>query len=645
MLTTVLSPVTAAWAQDLNEPLLLEEIRIEAPEAQAVLGNDRITEEEIEARNPASTKDVFIGESAVTTSGGAAISQKVYVNGIDESLLSVTIDGARQNKAAFHHAGHVLLDPELLKQVEVSKGLAPADAGAGALAGSIAYETKDASDLLEDGDNFGGILRLSTDDNANSRDRSLTIFGREGGFEYLLSHTRRSSDDYEDGDGTTQRGTRASLSDYIGKLAYESTEGHRFEFTASRTEDDGPRLAQPGPGGVFFIRPDLGGVSGTSNVLLNALSRRSSYTLQYNNTQASGMWNPEFQLSYNEQETDVSASVGENTSVSGHFKNRFDIRGGNLTAGLDFFRETAEGSQGGPFGGSGEEKLRNIGIFAQARQDLNETFSVSYGARVDNQEFTGADGSEFSDTGLSLNGTVDVRLSEYWSLNAGLASTWGGYELGEAGLVNFFMPWNYDGFKTSRSKSARLGVRFDNGAWKASAALFRTDVDDLAAVLPDSGNRGALSDLSTKGIDTSLEYNWASGFARLNWTYADVELNGTIIPGEYYFGRPVGHVIGLETGFELNSEWRVGGSAQIALENDDVQDEHPAHQGLPSHTLVNVYTSYTPANFENLELRLDVRNLFDETYHSRNADGLSRGSIIAINEPGRTIGLTARLRF
>lgn len=104
---------------------------------QAVLGNSEITEEDIENRNPSSTKYVFAGESFITASGGAAIGQKVFVNGIEESLLSVTIDGARQNKSALHHTGNVLLDPELLKRVEVSEGLAPADAGPGDLAGSI----------------------------------------------------------------------------------------------------------------------------------------------------------------------------------------------------------------------------------------------------------------------------------------------------------------------------------------------------------------------------------------------------------------------------------------------------------------------------------------------------------------------------
>lgn len=120
---TALCAATPAWAQDTDNEGFLGVIRIGSPEAQALLGNDTVTEEEIEGRNPSTIADVFDGESSVTVSGGASLAQKVFVNGIEESLLSVTIDGARQNKSAFHHAGNVLLDPELLKQVEISRGL------------------------------------------------------------------------------------------------------------------------------------------------------------------------------------------------------------------------------------------------------------------------------------------------------------------------------------------------------------------------------------------------------------------------------------------------------------------------------------------------------------------------------------------
>lgn len=635
-------PVAGALAQDNGEPVFLGTIRIETPDAQALLGNDEITEEEIEQRNPQTIRDVFSGESSITTSGGAAIGTKVFVNGIEESLLSVTIDGARQNKSAFHHTGNVLLDPALLKSVEVSEGLAPADAGPGALAGSLAYETKDARDLLDEGDDFGGILSFSAGTNDDALRSTLSLFGRTGGFEFVLSATRSASDDYQDGAGVTVPGTEADLTNYIAKVAYTSQSGHRLEFAASQTEDTGTRAGQPGPGGIIFLRPDFLGVVGVNSQFEEGLSRRKSFTATYTRENAEDWYDPTFQLSYNEQVIDVSGVYGKNESFSGTFKNRFQLGNGTLTAGLDFFDEKASGfGRGpGPFGSSGSEDMQNIGIFAQFRQDLDERVSVSYGARYDWQDFDAADGSSFSDDGFSANGSIDVILNDYFTVNAGYASSWGGYELGEAALVNFGAPWTYAGFTTSRANAGRIGLRFEHGPWQASGALFHTEVDDINAVLPAGGDRGARSDLVSRGFDGAVAYQGANGFAKLNYTYADVELdNATIGSTAYYLGRPVGHIVALETGWRINDQWGIGGTAEIAFDNDDAAIK------LPGYEVFNAYATYRPKQLENLELRLDVRNLFDEDYSSRSSDGIDSTRVIPLKEPGRTFSLTASLKF
>ena len=640
LLATTCVAATTAHAQD--DGVFLGTLRIEAAQAQAVLGNDQITEDEIERRNPKTTKDVFVGESSISASGGAAIAQKVFVNGIEESLLSVTIDGARQNKSAFHHTGNILLDPALLKSVEVSKGIAPADAGPGAVGGGLAYTTKDARDLLDGDEAFGGRVGLTFGDNGLGTRGTLTVFGQQAGFEWLLSATRHEGDDYEDGDGDTVQGTAADVTDYIGKFAYTGPGGGRLSFAASETTDTGARAAQAGPGGILFTRPDFAGVVGRDSVLTDALSRRTSYTLSYVDEQPDTWFAPSLQLSYNEQEIDASGVEGTNTSLSGFAKNEFALANGTLTAGLDFFKETAEGQGNGPgpFASSGEEELTNVGVFAQARQDIGDHVSLSYGARYDWQTFTDATGEEHDDSGFSANGAIDYMLTDTLTLNAGIASTWGGYELGEAALINFGGAWNYDGIKPSTARSARLGLRWEDGPWSASGALFRTEVEDIAAVLPSGGARGALTDLSSQGFELSVAYTGTRGFAAMNFTKADVELDDeTIGSTAYYLGRPVGSVLALEAGYDINDVWSVGGNAEIAFENDD------AAVTLPGYEVVNAFATYTPRQMDGLEVRLDVRNLFDATYESRSSDGIDSSRVIALTEPGRTISLTASFEF
>ncbi|MEM7519989.1 MAG: TonB-dependent receptor [Pseudomonadota bacterium] len=644
LITTALCAPFAALAQDTSS-IVLNEIRIDGADAQTLLGNDVITEEELAERNPATMADVFVGESSVTTSGGAAIAQRTFVNGIEESLLSVTIDGARQNKSAFHHTGNILLDPALLKSVEVSEGIAPADDGPNALAGGIAYTTKDARDLLEPGDPFGGTFTLRGGTNGQDFRSTLALYGQANGFEWLLSGARSFGDDYEDGNGAVVPGTEPELTDVVAKIAYTTPTGKRFSFSGSQTEDTGLRVGNPGPGGLTFLRPGFentfarGTTTPGSFVLAEGLSRRTSYTFTYTDEAPSGIFAPSVQLSYNEQEIDVIGARGTNTSFSGFIKNEFNISNGTLTAGIDFFDDSAEGEGlgPGPFASSGREDHSNIGIFAQARQDLGDRVSVSYGARYDWQDFDAADGSTFSDSGFSVNGMIDITLTDRLSLNAGIASTYGGFELGEAALINFGSPWTYNDFRASRAESARIGLRYDDGVFSASGALFRTDIEDL---VERTGARDAAYNVVTQGVELSFGYQSDRGFARANFTYADVEENDAPIgTTAFYRGRPTGSILALEAGYDLTDEWRIGGNAEVAFENDD------AAVTLESYEVVNLYTSYRPRQQDNLEIRLDVQNVFDETYVARNSDAADGALAVPLNNPGRTIALTARLTF
>ena len=577
---------------------------------------------------------MFRGESSITSSGGAPIAQKVFVNGIEESLLSVTIDGARQNKSAFHHTGNVLIDPALLKKVEVSEGIAPADAGPQSLGGGIAYTTKDARDLLDAGETFGGFTRLSFGDNGSTGRASTFIYGMNGNFEWLLGGSITRGSEYKNGDGDTVTGTEADLSDFNLKLAHTSDSGKRISLSASKTEDSGQRSAQSHPVFGFLIRPDFEELTTTPTVLIDALSKRESLSFSYVDENPDGDFAPEVQLNYNKQTMDAGGLTGINTSVSGTVKNDFQLGNGTLTAGLDFFDESAESVELG-----GREDVLNFGAFVQMRQDLSDRVSVSYGARADWSRFEGVNGEEFEDAGLSANAAIDVILNDNWSLNAGLASSWGGYELGEAVLARSV--WDYTGFTSSRANAARVGLRYDNGPIEASGALFYTEINDLNWVLPlDGTSRGMQDDVISKGFDGSFRYTGEHGFAALNYTYADVDLNGaTIGTTNYYLGKPVGHIIGIEAAFDVNDAWQLGALAEIALDNDDTTVP------LDGYEVIDLYAVYKPKEVENFQVRFDVRNLFDETYVSRSADGVGNPNVVPLTEPGRTLAVTATYRF
>ncbi|MGR3322640.1 MAG: TonB-dependent receptor domain-containing protein [Pseudooceanicola sp.] len=647
---TILLATVPLWASaaQAQQALELDAIRVESEAAQDALGNTEITAEEIEERNAASSDELFAGESEIMATGGAVVAQKVLVHGIEESNLAVTIDGARQNKGAFHHTGNVPIDPFLLKSVRVSSGLAPADAGPGALAGVIAYETKDARDLLMPGAAFGGFASLSYNTNGNGFRRNGALYGAQGGFEYLLGYSRHTGDDYQDGSGTTIRGTEPELTDYFGKLAFTTETGKRFEFSAEQISDRGLRPFQGG-----FARPDFNDVPGRGTTYEIAETERRSFSFTYTDENPQGIWAPTIQLAYNEQFVDAGNVEGTNTSLSGKVENEFRIGNGVLSAGVDFFNDTAQpngpvGTGANTYASLGRERIESIGVYAQMRQDVGERLSLSYGVRADAQRFASPYDDTWTDAGISVNAAADIILTDTLTFNVGAASVWGGYELNEASLINFDTGRGnsfatYGTPLTSRSLNARAGLRYEQGPWQAGVALFHTEIRD--ADDPFTGT-GAAADIKSQGIDATIRYTAARGYFEANWTYADVTTNGaTASSTAYYVGRPVGHVIGLSGAFDVTREWRVGGTAEIALENDDQAALGGPYGPLPGYEVVNLWTTYTPRNHDNLQIRLDVKNVFDETYSGRGNDGVGFAPVIPITEPGRSFALTASMRF
>ncbi len=164
--------------------------------AETVIGPDQL-----EQLNPISIADVFRQQAGVQVGSSLPMSQKVYVNGIEETNLAISIDGARQNNKVFHHNATTLIDPSILSAVDVDSGIAPADAGPGALAGSIRYETKKVSDLLEDGRSFGGLVISTYDFNSQTTISGISGYGRKDELDFLGYATLGRGNEFDDGKG------------------------------------------------------------------------------------------------------------------------------------------------------------------------------------------------------------------------------------------------------------------------------------------------------------------------------------------------------------------------------------------------------------------------------------------------------------
>ncbi|MEM8977386.1 MAG: TonB-dependent receptor, partial [Pseudomonadota bacterium] len=460
------------------------------------LNSTTITQRELDITNPGDLADVFQAVPGITVGSSIPVSQKIYVNGVEETNLQVTIDGSRQNNKIFHHNATTYIDPELLKAVRVYAGVAPADAGPGALGGSIEFETKDVADLLQFGRTAGGSWKGQYESNGNIFVTSGTAYARSNGFEVLGFVKYADGDLRQDGSDEDITGSTTSLLSGLGKLAYQASSGDRFELSYERVQDDAQRP----------FRADIGAIIGRPADDRIYDLRRQNFVASYTDETPTAWWDPKVVFAYSVTDLEVfEQNFGETSSFNGKAQNRFRFGAHSITIGTDFFRDKTVGDF--PlFNEFSEERITNIGSFAQLRLEPNEKLRLSVGGRYDRQWFEGLDGTEISTSGASGNASGEADLTSWLTVNAGVSQKWAGIKLAEPFIFN--TAWSYaDGIEDATARNAVAGLKLHGNGFSLLGRIFRTNLDDFRA--PDfRAGPSRTYDAVMRGFDITGEYKW-----------------------------------------------------------------------------------------------------------------------------------------
>lgn len=606
--------------------------------AQNTVGYGR---DEVEALQPQDMKDLFRKESSVSVGGSIPVNQKVYVRGVEETALSVRVDGARQNNKVFHHNATNLIDPSLLKAVRVSAGVAAADDGPGALGGSLVYETVDVADLLAPDRALGGFVNGRYASNGDQVTSSASLYGRGNGLEFLgyLNHTE--GNDYDDGEGNTVGFSAPGLISGMGKVAYENEQVGRFELSHEQVNDDAARPYRANLGGLTEGRP-------VPESRIYDLTRQNTI-FNYSRETGAGLWNPSLTIANNETTLDTrevplnnpSSTIvytGITESISATAKNSLHADFATIAIGVDYYEDTATFQ----FAGDPdlEEQAENLGTFVQLRQPLGEAVKLSYGLRYDRQDFTGTDGSTHSDSGASGNLFGEFRLNDHFTLTAGYAEVWGGVALAENFILNG--AWDYSNLQAVEAANHTLGIRGQFNGFVAEANTFRTQIEN-GRVPSWGGGADLVADFDVDGYDMSIGYVASRGEITLKYANIKTERDGepaTSYDGNY-FTAPLGEQITLNGLLDFPAmRVTLGLNARMALDNDAVESSGAIQEG---YNLVDVYADYAP--LEQLTLRFAVDNLTDEDYTDRASYGQEFTTVRPLLEPGRSFIASARYTF
>lgn len=670
---SLLALATGLAAQETGstDALVLDPITLvsNGQENVEATGGVVVSQEDIEVLNPADVSELFARDSAISVSGGAGPSKRIHVFGMEQSNLAVTVDGVPQGVTSWHHTGSNVIDPAFLKSVEIEAGAAAADAGFGAAAGAVRYETLGAKDLLTEGRNQGGRVGLSYGSNGRGFAGSLAGYGVYEGFDWFAMIHSANGDNYENGDGDEMPGTAPATKGALTKLGYEF-EGHRVELAYEYSEDEDDR--------VIKMNMDLD----HSDEVFPLSVKRNTLSLKYTEVSPTDLWDPEAMIYISRNEywrpnyliarpTDERPRPFngdmdlETQSIGGKFQNTYRLGSGTVTAGVDWqyddYRvDNYDGGNLDNIPGYQNYTRRvwtaetmQLGAYAQGRFEFDNGIDVSTGLRLDHQRFTDWDNARFSDAGASANATVAYEFAPGYEVFAGGSHTWLGYQVGEFGMLHARDAFFYTDpdLEASTATNVKVGLNANQGNWTGNVTYFDTRLDGLASYFfPEDGSTAYLTNADeyrSKGFTLQGNYSWGSGRVGASLTKADVTQNGEEVLPQGGTVMPIGTMASLYVDQDIPQyNLRFGGTVEWA---NDLEGDYLTDAGIsdhPSYTVVSAYAEWRPASYDNLVVNLNVDNLFNENYYERSSYVQNDDRLVyPLYAPGRTVTLGLKLDF
>lgn len=243
---------TSAFAEDYA---LFDEVVVSATRTNQTLINTAasvtvISDKQIEENMAKDVNEIFEYTPGVTmNSSSRQGAQTINIRGMEGKRVKILVDGSSQPGSfdggpyAFINSSGISIDPDMLKSVEIIKGAASSLHGSDAIGGVVAFETKDPSDFLKDGEDFGGQAKLSYSSEDNSFSEHVALANRFGDLETLVAYTRRDGEELQnfrnpnDLENYAVEGQDTSADNLLVKLQYQLNESHRIEFLAEIIKD------------------------------------------------------------------------------------------------------------------------------------------------------------------------------------------------------------------------------------------------------------------------------------------------------------------------------------------------------------------------------------------------------------------------
>ncbi|WP_213732879.1 TonB-dependent hemoglobin/transferrin/lactoferrin family receptor [Citrobacter europaeus] len=444
-----------------------------------------------ENQTASSAADLLRTVPGLTLDGtGRTNGQDVNLRGYDRRGVLVLVDGVRQGTDT-GHLNSTFLDPALIKRIEVVRGPSALLYGSGALGGVIAYDTADAKDLLEAGQNSGYRVFGTAATGDHSLGMGASAFGRTDTLDGLLAWSSRDRGDLRQSDGTTAPNDEA-INNMLAKGSWKIDSAQTLAGSLRYYNND---AREP-------KNPQTSAADATSNPMTNRSTIQRDAQLTYSLSPADNDWlNADARIYWSEarinaQNTDNTGEFRKQTTKGGKLDNRTRLLTDSfashlLTYGGEYYRQ--EQQPGGTTTGFPEAKIDFSSGWLQDEITLRDLpVTLLGGTRYDSYRGS-SDGYEDVDADKwSSRAGLTVAPADWLMLFGSYAQAFRAPTMGEMYndakhfsigrfYTNYWVPNPNLRPETNETQEYGFGLRFDDLLMASDALEFKASYFDTKA--------------------------------------------------------------------------------------------------------------------------------------------------------------------
>lgn len=490
---------------------------------------------------------------AALGTAGRAGNEGFTIRGIGGDRVLMVVDGVRSPDGFVFGAQSVgrggYADLDLMKSVEILRGPASALYGSDGVAGAVSFTTRDPSDLIRAGEDFGARARVGYNSADDGLTTSAVIAGRAGAFSGLLAWTGRDASGTENQGSVTGEEVRdvtiggitapgynyalrtlpnpqQTKSDaWLGKLVWDLAPGHSLRFTYDSIQSDMEADVLSGRATRLVTAPPA---SATAVLDLTAAdtTERERFSLDWRLTDVLGVERGQVSI-YRQDSTTRQYTFEDRVGVDRVRDNSFDntVRGlaadftrgfgvHRITFGGDWSETTQQGVRDGTVPPAGETFPASAfpktdytlaGLFVQDEISLLDgALRIIPAVRWDRYDLSTADDPLYPGARADQSDDhVSPKLGLVWQATDlfQLFGNWGeGFKAPTPSQVNNYfsnVAFGYTSLpnpdlRPETSRSLEIGARLrdiDLGGGRLSAQLagFRSDYEDFISQRVTSG--------------------------------------------------------------------------------------------------------------------------------------------------------------